>query len=180
MNTSRLLHRQFMPLGAEGVFLFVSGGFCPAQLSVKVMCKVPETALVEMPPKAPDIQTSGTLRQVFILFSLLCQAMKPLQYKIVFNCHWFHCWLLELTEPQKVNLWRTQPMQTNSACLHRLGSSQIGPTLGDFFFNPPSLQDNWFGMTLNVMDPDGVDGRAWPGAAWDAYNLSLCFDSSKC
>ena len=43
-----------MPLGAE------FGVFFPAQLSVKVMCKVPETALVEKPPKAPDVQSSAT------------------------------------------------------------------------------------------------------------------------
>lgn len=49
-------------------------------------------------------------------------------------------------------------------------SASVWPHWGGFFLTPLSLQNNWFGMTLNVMDlpggcTDGEDGGVCPGAA---------------
>lgn len=52
-----------MPLGAEGDFFLL--------LSVNVMCKVSEAALVEMPPKAPDVHTSGICISVLFYYFVI-------------------------------------------------------------------------------------------------------------
>lgn len=117
MKTSRSLHRQFMPLGAESFsFFFFFLHSCQSQWCVKFqrLCwwrclqKHQTYRRVELSDKCFCSSPSG------VKLWNLCSTKSYLIVTDFTAAHWNY------TEPQKVKLSRTQPRQT-------------GPTVGKIF-----------------------------------------------